>query len=110
MAIVGLVLGLKGQDTRDDIWWTILAVLWAAAIGNGLGAIFDQSLRGKGLIFYSTATAALIGIFFGLLIGAGLHPQESTESQVLDGTIGAIVAGAIGLLVAMLRVRRASSP
>jgi len=106
MGIAGLVLGLKGQDTPADIWWTALGTIWGASIGYGLGTVFDQKRPTKRLVVYWAATLALIGPFFGLLIGAGVQPYASVAQRTVAGAIGALAGTVLGLLVGTIQLRR----
>jgi hypothetical protein len=65
MALVGLFLGLKSMDTMSDLGGTVVAVVWAAAIGYGFGSIFEQPRPTPQSIFYWTITFGLVGAFFG---------------------------------------------
>jgi len=106
MSAVGLILGLKSQDTPSDAWWTIVGVIWAASIGVGFGAIFDQKHPTKRLIPYWAATLALVGIFFGLLIGAGVQPNDSLAQEAKHAAIGALLGALLGLLFGTMQLRR----
>ena len=106
MSIIGLVLGLKGQDTSADDRWTVVAVVWAASIGFGLGTVFDQKQPTRRLVLYWAGTLALIGPFFGLLLGAGLQPYASTAQEVFHGVIGAVTGSLFGLLIGTVQLRR----
>lgn len=106
MGIVGLLLGLKGQDTSADLWWTALTVIWAAAIGYGFGTILDQKHPTKRLVIYWSVTLGLVGCFFGLLVGAGVQPYASVSERGLHGGIGAFVGALSGLLFGTMQVKR----
>ena len=106
MGVGGLLLGLKGQDTPGDAWWTALIVIWAASTGYGFGAIFDQKHPTKRLVIYWAATLALVGSFFGLLIGAGVQPYASIAQRTVHGAIGALVGALFGLLFGTVQLKR----
>lgn len=106
MGAAGLLLGLKGQDTVSDVWWTAVIVVWAASIGYGFGAIFDQKHPTKRVVIYWAATLALVGSFFGLLIGAGVQPYASAVQQTIAGAIGALAGTLFGLLLGTIQMRR----
>lgn len=106
MGAAGLLLGLKGQDTLSDVRWTALIVIWAAGIGYGFGAIFDQRHPTKRLVIYWAATLALVGSFFGLLIGAGVQPYASLAQRTVAGAIGALAGTLFGLLFGTMQLRR----
>jgi hypothetical protein len=98
----GFFLGGKG----GGLWGTILSPIWGASIGYGFGAIFDQKHPTKRLVIYWAATLALVGSFFGLLIGAGVQPYPSTVQLTVAGTIGALVGALFGLLFGTMQLRR----
>jgi hypothetical protein len=108
MAIAGLLLGLKGQDTRSDVWWTALIVLWFACIGYGLGSIFDQKSPTRWLLVYWAVTLALVAPFFALPIGAAMLPDlfNVPRQQVGAGVLGALVGGFLGLVAGTIHSRR----
>jgi peptidoglycan/LPS O-acetylase OafA/YrhL len=106
MGIGGLLLGLKGQDTAEDIWWTVLIVLWAASIGFGFGAIFDQKHPTKRLVIYWVGTLALVGCFFGLVLGAGIQPYATITERCLHGSIGAFAGALLGFLFGTTQLKR----
>jgi hypothetical protein len=106
MGIAGLLLGLKGQDTPGDLWWTALIVIWAATIGYGFGSIFDQKVPTRRLVIYWVATLALVGSFFGLLVGAGMRPYASIPQRTADGAMGALTGALFGLLFGTMQLRR----
>ncbi len=106
MGIGGLVLGLKSQDTPEDVWWTVLIVIWAASIGYGFGTIFDKKHPTKRLVIYWAGTLGLVGGFFGLLVGAGVRPYATVAEQALHGGIGAFAGALSGFLVGTTQVKR----
>jgi hypothetical protein len=106
MGTVGLLLGLKGQDTPTDIWWTALGAIWGASIGYGLGTIFDQDHPTRHLVMYWAATLALVGLFFGLLIGAGVQPYASVAQRTVAGLVGTLAGVLFGLFVGNMQLRR----
>jgi hypothetical protein len=106
MGTVGLLLGLKGQDTPTDIWWTALGTIWGASIGYGLGTIFDQDRPTRHLVMYWAATLALVGLFFGLLIGAGVQPYASVAQRTVAGLVGTLAGVLFGLFVGNMQLRR----
>src|SRR5260370_11023635 len=85
LGIGGLFLGLKGQDTSGDMWTTALGGIWGGSIGYGFGTIFDQKNPTKRIVIYWAATLALVGPFFGLLIGAAMQPYASCRHHRLIG-------------------------
>jgi hypothetical protein len=59
------------------------------------------------LAVYWVVTLALVGVFFGLLIGAGLQPDDSALNEVVHGTIGLAVGAMLGALVGTKQLERA---
>jgi hypothetical protein len=111
MGAAGLLLGAKGYGTPSDLWPTALIVIWAASIGFGFGSIFDQKRPTKRVVIYWAATLALVGAFFGVLIGAGFQLYASAAGVVLLGAIGALADALFGLFfgkVQLGRMRRGS--
>lgn len=106
MAAAGLFLGLKGQDTSADIWWTVMSTLWAAAMGLGIGTIFDTKRPTAHLKLYWAMTFALVSALIGLVAAAVVHPNGSVYEQTLYGSIGTIVGILIGSLLGSIHQRR----
>jgi hypothetical protein len=108
MAFVGYVLGMKGYDSRRDLGWAVVAVVWAAAIGFGLGTIFSKAITEKWIVRYWVATLAIVGIFFGdlILLGAQILDESSTTQYILANVIGASAGAMIGLLAGKSHLRR----
>jgi hypothetical protein len=106
MGTAGLLLGLKGQDTPSDVWWTVLGTIWGASIGYGFGSIFDQRRATKRVVIYWAGTLALVGLFFGLVIGAGVQPYASLAQRIVAGAIGGLVGTLFGVLFGTMQLRR----
>jgi len=106
MGTAGLLLGLKGQDTPSDVWWTVLGTIWGASIGYGFGSIFDQKHPTKRVVTYWATTLTLVGSFFGLVIGAGVQPYASVAQRIVAGAIGALAGTLFGLLFGTMQLRR----
>lgn len=109
MGAAGLLLGLKGQDTEADIWWTVLIVLWFASIGYGFGSIFGQKRPTRRVIIYWAATMALVAPFWALPIAAAIRPDLPNlpfGRQATVATIGALVGALFGLLFGNIHLRR----
>ena len=85
---------------------SVLGLIWGASIGYGFGTIFDQKSPTKWLVIYWATTLALVGPFFGLLVGAGLLPLDSLAQVVVVGGIGALVGMLLGLLVGTMQLKR----
>lgn len=106
MGTAGLLLGGKALDTPSDAWWVALGTIWGSSIGYGLGTIFDQKHPTGRLVAYWSATFALVGLFFGLLVGAGVRPYSSVAQQTVAAAIGALIGTLFGLLVGIMQLRR----
>jgi membrane associated rhomboid family serine protease len=102
MGLGGLLIGGKAGDSGG----IALGLIWGASIGYGFGSIFDQEQTTKLVVAYWAATLALTGIFFGLLVGAGLRPDPSVAQQTMAGAIGAVSGAVLGLVVGSMRLRR----
>ena len=102
MALGGLLIGGKAGNLNG----IVLGLIWGASIGYGFGAIFDREQTTKLVVVYWAATLALTGVFFGLLVGAGMHPSPTNAQQMIAGVIGAVSGATLGLLIGSLRIRR----
>jgi hypothetical protein len=89
--------GLKGS---------VLGLLWGASIGCGFGSIFDQTHATKRVVVYWGATMALVGPFFGLLIGAAVFPYDSVVQEIVAGGLGAAVGILFGSLIGIVQLKR----
>jgi H+/Cl- antiporter ClcA len=94
MALVGLFLGLKSTGAMADLGGTVVAVVWATAIGYGFGSIFEQPRPTSRSIWYWTMTLGLVGAFFG--------PAVSLKSFVAQDIIAGIVGGLAGAFFGLL--------
>jgi hypothetical protein len=74
MATAGVFLGLKGQDTPEDVFGTALIVLWFASIGFGLGGVFSQKTPSKWIVINWAITLAAVFPFVVLASAAALMP------------------------------------
>lgn len=105
IALAGFFIGGKGGGLTGGG----LGLLWGGSIGFGFGSIFDQRHATRWLVVYWAVTLALIGPFFGLIIGA--KPDYSLSDQVVSGGIGAAVGMLLGLIfgaIHLWRLRRKS--
>ena len=98
----GFLIGVKGGGVQGSL----LGLMWGGSIGYGFGSIFDRKLPPKLLVVFWAATLALVGIFFGLLLGAGLHVDPSDAQTTMDGAVGAAVGAILGALVGTIQSRR----
>jgi hypothetical protein len=100
VGVVGFFIGGKGGGLTGSG----LGLLCGGSIGFGFGSIFDQRLATKWLLAYWGVTLALIGPFFGLIIGA--KPDYSLSDQAVSGGIGAAVGMLIGLTFGAIHLWR----
>ena len=103
VALAGFFIGGKGGGLTGSS----VGLLWGGSIGYGFGSIFDQRNATRWLVVYWGVTLALIGPFFGLIIGA--KPDYSLSDQAVSGGIGATVGALFGSLIGTIhlwRVRR----
>lgn len=105
MALVGLFLGLKGQDTVSDVPITLLITVWTASIGYGFGTIFSQKRPSRRLPIHWAATGALVAPFFGLLLWVAMHPFSTTIQLTVAAVISALIGAPIGLAIGFLQLR-----
>jgi drug/metabolite transporter (DMT)-like permease len=91
MAIIGVFLALKGQDVNVKVSEIATGGIWAAAIGFGLGSIFDQRRPEKRLIIYWAATLTLVALFFGPIVPVSSFLARETIAGVLGALAGAIL-------------------
>jgi len=109
MASAGLFLGLKGQETRADIVWTVVSMLWAAAIGLGIGTIFDQKHPSRHLAIYWAITLALVFALVGMMANAVIGPSATDFQETLAGLIGAIAGALLGSLFGSVHQKKRRS-
>jgi hypothetical protein len=104
---VGLGLGGSLLGGKGGGWWgAVIGTIWGGSIGFGFGSIFNEKNATKLLLVYWTITLALVGVFFGLLVGAGLQPDDSTFKEAIHGVIGLIVGAMLGTLVGTKQLGR----
>lgn len=109
MAIAGFFLGLKGQDTPEDVFGTALIVLWFASIGFGLGGIFSQKTPSKWIVINWAVTLAAVFPFVVLASAAALMPtwpRLPFAQQVGVGISGACIGALAGIGAGKVHLRR----
>ncbi len=74
----------------------VAGFLWGAGIGCALGSILTNKQATKRVVVYWGLALALIGTFFGLVMGAPPEPSLAKETAV--GALGAVVGALIGSL------------
>jgi len=100
VALAGFFIGGIGGGVTGSG----LGLLWGGSIGYGFGSIFGQHHATKRLVVYWGVTLALIGPFFGLIIGA--RPDYSLSDQAVSGGIGAAVGALLGSLIGIIQIAR----
>lgn len=81
-----------------------LGFIWGGCIGYGFGSIFDTKQATKWLVAYWVQALSLIGIFFGLVLGA--PPEPSVAKETVAGAIGAGVGALCGSLIGAIQLWR----
>jgi hypothetical protein len=98
----GFFIGGKGGGEMGGF----LGLIWGAGIGFGFGSIFDQTGATNRVAVYWAATMALVGAFFGWIIGAAFPHSDSVVEQIASGAIGAAAGGLFGLLAGIMQLKR----
>jgi uncharacterized protein YqgC (DUF456 family) len=107
LAAAGGILGLKSADPRNIFPWdALIGALWAGGIGYGFGTIFDTKRVNRPIVFAWTMTLALVGIFFGQLIGAAVNPYLREWQVDAAGAVGACCGALLGYMVGRIQRRR----
>ena len=109
MAVVGLFLGLKGQDTPEDVFGTALIVLWFASIGFGLGGIFSKKVPSRWIIINWAVALAAVFPFVALASAAAVMPNWPRlpfVQQVAVGVSGACIGALAGIGAGKVHLRR----
>jgi len=81
-----------------------LGLVWGACVGYGFGSVVTYKQATKHVVIYWGLTLALIGIFFGLVIGAPVEPSVAKES--VAGAAGAAVGALFGSLLGVVHLWR----
>jgi hypothetical protein len=100
VGLVGFYIGGMGGGLAG----AVVGFVWGAGIGYGLGSIITKKQATKRVLVYWGLTLALIGTFFGLVIGA--PPEASLAKVTVGGAIGAVAGALLGLLVGTMHLRR----
>jgi len=80
----------------------VAGFVWGAGIGYGLGSIITNKQATKRVVVYWGLTLALIGTFFGLVIGA--PPEPSLAKEIVAGALGAAVGALLGSLIGIIHL------
>jgi hypothetical protein len=83
-----------------------LGALWGGGIGYGFGSVFDQKNPTSRVVVYWTSTLALVGPFFGLLVGAAIQPYASTTQRIFACAIGLVLGVLLGLFIGTIQLKR----
>jgi peptidoglycan/LPS O-acetylase OafA/YrhL len=108
MAIAGFFLGLKGQDTPEDVFGTALIVLWFASIGFGLGGIFSKKMSSRRIVINWAVTLAAVFPFVALASAAAVMPNWPRlpfAQQVAVGISGACIGALAGIGAGKVHLR-----
>jgi hypothetical protein len=103
--LAGLFLGLKADEPPGFPLWGVLGTAWATTVGYGFGTIFDRKHPTRRPALWWPLTLALVGVFFGLIIGAGVVSDYTLVDQTIASGLGALVGGLLGLVAAKSRRR-----
>jgi peptidoglycan/LPS O-acetylase OafA/YrhL len=109
MAIVGFFLGLKGEDTYEEVFWTALIVLWFASIGFGLGGILSKKMSSRWIVINWAVTLAAVFPFVTLASAAAVlpnWPRLPFAQQVAVGISGACIGALAGVGAGKVHLRR----
>lgn len=87
-----------------------LGFIWGACIGYGFGSIVSNKEATKWIVIYWGLTLALLGTFFGLVMGAPPEPSVGKEAVVgaMGAAVGALCGSLIGIIQLWWRLRRKS--
>jgi hypothetical protein len=95
--IGGKVSGFEGS---------VIGFVYGASLGFGIGSIFDQTYPTKRVVFYWGFTMALVGPFFGLIIGAVFLSDLSVVNGNIACGIGAVVGMLLGSAGGVIHLKR----
>jgi hypothetical protein len=101
VGLVGFFIGGMASGEMGGF----LGLIWGAGIGFGFASIFDQTHATKRVVVYWGATIALVGPFFGLIIGAAVFPYDSVIQEVVAGGVGAAVGMLFGFLFGAIHLK-----
>lgn len=102
VGLVGFFIGGMGSGEMGGF----LGLIWGAVIGFGFASIFDETHATKRVVVYWGATMALMGPFFGLIIGAAVFPYDSVVQELIAGGTGAAVGMLFGSLIGIVHLKR----
>lgn len=109
MATAGFFLGLKGQDTPEDLFGTALIVLWFASFGFGIGGIFSKKMSSEWIVInWAIALAAVFPAVTLASAAAGMPnwPRLPFAQQVAVGISGACIGALAGIGAGRVHLRR----
>ena len=102
VGLVGFFIGGMASGEMGGF----LGLIWGSGIGFGFGSIFDQTHATKRIVVYWGATMALVGPFFGLIIGAAVFPYDSAVQEIVAGGIGAVLGMLFGSFIGIVQLKR----
>jgi hypothetical protein len=102
VGLVGFFIGGMGSGEMGGF----LGVIWGAGIGFGFASIFELKHATKRVVVYWAATVALVGPFFGLIIGAAVFPYDSVVQEIVAGGIGEAIGMLFGSLIGIVQLTR----
>lgn len=89
-----------------------LGFVWGGCIGYGFGSIVSTQQATKRVVLCWGLTSALIGTFFGLIIGA--PPDPTLAKKTVVGIFGMAVGALVGSLIDIVHLwslrRKAQAP
>jgi hypothetical protein len=102
VGLAGFFIGGIGGGPKGSV----LGLIWGASIGWGFGSIFELTHATNQVVLYWGATMALVGPFFGLIVGAAFFPYDSVVQEVIAGGIGAAAGMLFGSLIGIVQLKR----
>jgi hypothetical protein len=107
MAGAGFFLGLKSEDTLDIFpREALIGALWLGGIGDGFGTIFDTKRVRRPIVAAWMITLALVGIFFGMIIGIAVNSYLREWQVDVAGAVGSCCGALFGYAIGRSQRRR----
>ena len=106
-AVVGMLFGfLIGTIQLKRLRRRSQAPHLGASIGCGFGSIIDQEHATKRVVVYWGAAMALVGSFFGFIIGEAVFQYDSAVQVIIACGSGAAAGMLFGFLIGMIQLKR----
>jgi hypothetical protein len=102
VGIGGFLVGGK----MNGLEGSAIGFVYGASLGFGISSIFDQTHATKWVVVYWGLTMALVGPYFGLIIGAMFLSDLSVVNGIIAGGIGAAVGMLFGFLIGVIQLKR----